>query len=113
MNKKINNYLEFIQFRHTVFALPFALSSYILVSEKIGFQMREFGDNTIIIEGVPPDISQGNEDKVVRDVLEFFCEHKTLKSELLDLIAATYSCKAAIKAGDKLEEQEMKVLVDQ
>ena len=81
--------------------------------EKIGFQMREFGDNTIIIEGVPPDISQGNEDKVVRDVLEFYCEHKTLKSELLDLIAATYSCKAAIKAGDKLEEQEMKVLVDQ
>ena len=39
MNKKINNYLEFIQFRHTVFALPFALSSYILVSEKIGFQI--------------------------------------------------------------------------
>ena len=45
--------------------------------------------------------------------MEFYCEHKTLKSELLDLIAATYSCKAAIKAGDKLEEQEMKVLVDQ
>ena len=41
MNKKINNYLEFIQFKHTVFALPFALCSYILVSVKIGFQISE------------------------------------------------------------------------
>ena len=43
MNKKINNYLEFIQFKHTVFALPFALCSYILVSVKIGFQISELG----------------------------------------------------------------------
>ena len=41
MNKKINNYLEFIQFKHTVFALPFALCSYILVSVKIGFQISD------------------------------------------------------------------------
>ena len=41
MIKKINNYLEFIQFKHTVFALPFALCSYILVSVKIGFQISE------------------------------------------------------------------------
>lgn len=81
--------------------------------EKIGFQMREFGDNSIIIEGVPPDISQGVEEKVIREVLEFFCEHQYMKSEVLDLIAATYSCKAAIKAGDPLNPPEMKVLIDQ
>ncbi len=81
--------------------------------EKIGFQMKEFGENSIIIEGVPPDISQGIEEKVIREVLEFFCEHKFVKSEVMDLIAATYSCKAAIKAGDPLNSQEMKVLVDQ
>ena len=31
----------------------------------------------------------------------------------MDLIAATYSCKAAIKAGDSLTLPEMKILVDQ
>ena len=41
MKNKINNYLEFIQFKHTVFALPFALSSYILVTIKIGFQITD------------------------------------------------------------------------
>ena len=34
----------------------------------------------------------------------FFTASTSLKSELLDLIAATYSCKAAIKAGDKLKD---------
>ena len=38
------------------------------ILEKIGFQMREFGDNTIIVEGVPPDISQGVEEKVIKEV---------------------------------------------
>ena len=70
-------------------------------------------DNTIIVEGVPPDISQGVEEKVIKEVLEFFCEHEYMKSEVLDLIAATYSCKAAIKAGDSLNPPEMKVLIDQ
>ena len=38
---KIKNYLEFIQFKHTVFALPFALSAYTLVSKKIGFNLTD------------------------------------------------------------------------
>ena len=38
---KLKNYLEFVQFKHTIFALPFALSSYILVSKKIGFDLTD------------------------------------------------------------------------
>tara|TARA_Y100001936_G_scaffold34980_1_gene33016 strand:+ start:3044 stop:3898 length:855 start_codon:yes stop_codon:yes gene_type:complete len=41
MQTKIKNYLEFIQFKHTVFALPFALSAYTLVSKKIGFNLTD------------------------------------------------------------------------
>ena len=38
---KLKNYLEFIQFKHTVFALPFALSAYALISKKIGFNFMD------------------------------------------------------------------------
>ena len=38
---KLKNYLEFIQFKHTVFALPFALSAYALISKKIGFNLTD------------------------------------------------------------------------
>ena len=41
MIKKLKDYLIFIQFEHTIFALPFALSSYALVSKKAGFSFLE------------------------------------------------------------------------
>ena len=80
--------------------------------EKIGYKMREFGNNSIIIEGVPSDIKWGNEEDIINDVLDRYIEHDKLSSSYLDYIAATYSCKAAVKAGDFLEEDERKKLID-
>ena len=80
--------------------------------EKIGYKMREFGDNTIIIEGVPSDIKWGNEEDIINDILDRYIEHDKISSNYIDYIAATYSCKAAVKAGDFLELQERKTLID-
>jgi len=80
--------------------------------EKIGYKMREFGNNSIIIEGVPSDIKWGNEEDIINDVLDRYIEYDKLSSSYLDYVAATYSCKAAVKAGDFLEEEERKKLID-
>jgi len=80
--------------------------------EKIGFRLREFGENSIIIDGVPPDVYMGTEDQIIRDILEKFMEQNELGASFLDYIAATYACKAAIKAGDRLEPEEMRNLLD-
>jgi DNA mismatch repair protein MutL len=80
--------------------------------EKIGYKMREFGDNTIIIEGVPSDIKWGNEEDIINDILDRYIEYDKISSNYIDYIAATYSCKAAVKAGDFLELQERKILID-
>ena len=79
---------------------------------KIGFDIREFGENAIIIEGSPPELSNGKEKEVINDILDNFIEHKELNSSFIDYMAATYSCKAAIKAGDKLDETECVNLID-
>ena len=43
----------------------------------------------------------------------FLSKHWHVKFfEIMDFIAATFSCKAAIKAGDRLDESEMKSLID-
>jgi len=81
---------------------------------KLGFQIKFFGGNTIVIEGVPSDVKVGNEIAIFRDMM---AEYKTNQREK-DLdevhnVAASFSCKAAIKAGDKLSENEMRILVDQ
>lgn len=80
--------------------------------EKIGFRLREFGENSIIIDGVPPDVYMGTEDQIIRDILEKYMEQNELGAAFLDYIAATYACKAAIKAGDRLEPEEMRNLLD-
>ena len=80
--------------------------------EKIGYKLREFGQNTIIIEGVPMDIKWGNEEDIINDVLDRYIEYDKLSSSYLDYVAATYSCKAAVKAGDFLEHEERKKLID-
>ena len=81
--------------------------------KKIGFKYRSFGENSIIIEGVPSDLEFGREADVIKDILEKYMKTKKASSSFIDYIAATYACKAAVKAGDKLSEIECKELIDQ
>ena len=82
--------------------------------EKIGFQIRFFGGSSIIIDGIPADVRAGREEGILREVLEGYDEYgenRTIPSH--DALAATFACKAAIKAGDKLGQEEMHVLIEQ
>ena len=79
---------------------------------KIGFDIREFGENSIIIEGTPPELNIGREKEVINQILDNYIENKQLNSSFVDYMAATYACKAAVKAGDKLDEDECISLVD-
>ena len=81
--------------------------------KKIGFEFRDFGENTIIVEGSPNYLPFEKEEEVIKDILEQYRTHKNMNSSFIDYISATYACKAAIKAGDKLNDFECRELVDQ
>ena len=81
--------------------------------EKIGFEFREFGENTIIIEGVPSNLPLEQEEKIIKEILNQYTKTKNTSSTFIEYMASTYACKAAIKAGDKLSQIECKELVDQ
>ncbi len=80
--------------------------------EKLGFQIKEFGKNTVAVEAVPAGMKWGDEGKVIKDILDYYLEYGKKDTDMQNKIAASYSCKAAIKAGDKLSDQEMHNLVD-
>ena len=67
---------------------------------KLGFDIREFARNTIIIEGIPSDVSFGNEKHVINDILDHYMEHNVIDSNFIDHMAATFACKAAAGVGD-------------
>jgi DNA mismatch repair protein MutL len=81
---------------------------------KLGFAVKFFGRNTIVIEGVPDDIKKGSEEKVLLELIEEYAfNSREKKLEERENIAKSYSCKAAIKAGDYLNDKEMRLLIDQ
>lgn len=80
----------------------------------LGFDIKPFGKNTFVIEGVPPDVRTGGEGRIVEDVLALYKEYQQKSPmDARDTLAKSYSCKSAIKAGDSLNEQEMRSLIDQ
>jgi DNA mismatch repair protein MutL len=82
--------------------------------EVLGFSVKLFGKNTIVTDAVPPEVKVGNETKIVEDLLMMYKEtHQHGMHDERDAIAKSFSCKAAIKAGDKLNDQEIRSLLDQ
>ena len=81
---------------------------------KLGFELKFFSKNTVVIDGVPADIKVGMEVSTLQEILkEYRINEEEKKLEQKDNVAKSFSCHAAIKAGDKLSEQEMRVLVDE
>lgn len=86
--------------------LPFLVS--------IGFEAKIFGKNTIVLEGVPPEVKAGTETTILQDILDEFKNNQLrVKLDARDNVAKSFSCKAAIKAGERLTETEMRSLIDQ
>ncbi|MBS7566634.1 DNA mismatch repair endonuclease MutL [Mucilaginibacter sp. Bleaf8] len=80
----------------------------------LGFDIREFGKNTVVIEGIPADMNATNEHQLLEDLLEGFKNNLAiLKLDKRDALARTLARNAATKAGTKLTLEEMNLLIDQ
>lgn len=79
---------------------------------RLGFRMKEFGKNTVLVEAIPSEMGWGNEKTVIREIMDSFLENKKKYSSWQEGLAASYACHAAIKAGDPLTIPEMQALVN-
>ncbi len=80
--------------------------------EVIGFDLKLFGKNTVVVEGVPADVRPGLEEKILEDVLTLYKEYRRESpTNVRDNLAKSFSCRSAVKAGDPLTEPEMRALV--
>jgi DNA mismatch repair protein MutL len=81
---------------------------------KLGFEIQFLNNTKIKITGVPSDVKVGNEVNTISEIIDEYRRNQLNKKlEVQDNIAKSYSCKTAIKAGDRLSEPEMRLLVDQ
>lgn len=80
--------------------------------EKLGFRMKENGQNNILLEAIPSDMGWGNENSVIRDIIDHYVANREKSSSYMENLAASFACHAAVKAGDSLTLEEMQVLVN-
>ncbi len=81
--------------------------------ERIGFGLKEFGKNVVIIEAVPVDVRTGQERELLLEILREYKDLRVKNTDTWDAVARAFACKSAIKSGEKLSLQEMAFLIDQ
>ena len=81
--------------------------------DQIGFGIRCFGRNTVMVDAIPSGLKQWRDGQVLKDLVDEMARMGPVSSGLKERLAVSYSCHAAIKTGDRLSLAEMQGLVDQ
>ena len=82
--------------------------------DKLGFEIEEFGENTVLLRQISMDLDPENAKEALEELASDLAQGKqkdpgNLRDELLHTVA----CKAAIKAGWHTDEAELLALVKQ
>jgi DNA mismatch repair protein MutL len=84
--------------------------------KSLGFEVREFGKNTLVIEGIPVDLGSMNinETQLFEHLIEGFKNsQQELKLDRRDALARSMARNSAIKNGTPLGQEEMNTLIEQ
>ena len=84
------------------------------IFEKAGFDIEEFGENTIKLNGVPTVCYDLDTKELFLETLdEINTVARTAKQEIEERFIETVACKAAVKAKMSLDKQEVESLMDE
>lgn len=77
---------------------------------KFGFEIDEFGDNEILIRAVPIMNFRDSIENIFREILRNLKEDKS--KDIRENIIISMSCRGAVKANEKLTQDEMEIMVE-
>lgn len=81
--------------------------------ENLGFQIEDFGGNTVVINGYPTEINEQDEKRIFEGLLEQF---KIFSAQLSlpkqESLARAMAVRSALKPGTPLTDEEMNAMID-
>jgi len=83
---------------------------------RLGFDLAPFGTNTLLVQSVPSPHPYFNAEQCIREMIEELLHGSDLTRSAgnqNERVAMSYACRGAIKAGQKLAQEEMHELFDQ
>ncbi len=85
------------------------------IFSRVGFEVEEFGGDTVILQSVPNPHRYFNGERCFREMIQELTDGSDLVRSAKnqhERIAMTFACKGAIKAGQRLPQEEMAELFD-
>ena len=77
---------------------------------KAGFEIEDFGDNTVLVRSIPSVLSGEEVKSIVFEVAANLASKKMVEISRLEQIYETMSCRAAVKAGNLSSKEELELL---
>ena len=79
-----------------------------------GFEISDFGARALSISAIPAFLKNGSVEETIRDIIKYLMDGKNPDSfsQPEKRFAAAFACGAAIKAGQKLSQEEMNALLN-
>lgn len=88
------------------------LEEYLPLLTSIGFEIELFGTNAFKVLAVPYIFADLSLDKFFADVLSDYASFTKKPMDYIKIVIATKACKAAVKAGHKLTDDEITMLFE-
>jgi DNA mismatch repair protein MutL len=85
----------------------------IALFEKIGFSLKKFSGNSIVVEEIPAELDDWQGGQIFVEILKQLQDEIELSTDFRDSLAKSIACKAAIKAGQYLSKKEMMNLINE
>jgi DNA mismatch repair protein MutL len=83
------------------------------VFHKLGFTLEPFGGTSILVRGYPQGLKNWSDGRLLLQVFDDILADRAPGNTLTEKLVASYACRSAIKAGQRLSVEEMKLLADQ
>lgn len=80
--------------------------------EDTGFSLKTFSGDSVVIDEIPAELSNWEGGEVFKEILFQLKDEFAQTSDFRDSMAKALSCKAAIKAGEKLGKKDMLQLIN-
>ncbi len=81
--------------------------------QKLGFEIKHFGGRTVLVTAVPALTKNRSGELFLKEILIQLETEEKVEKDKVKALAKSFACHAAIKAGERLNQEEMENLVHQ
>jgi DNA mismatch repair protein MutL len=97
---------------HLSTTIPELISENLETFQKIGFSIKTFSGNSIVIDEIPVELEDWDGGDIFIEIIKQLEDELAETEDFRDSISKSVACKAAIKAGRKMGKKEMLALIN-